>query len=64
MLVLADEGLTDEEIARALDGSVSTVERVRKRFVQEGLKAALSERPRPDARRKSSMGVKKPTFWP
>ena len=52
MLVLADEGLTDEEIARALDGSVSTVERVRKRFVQEGLKAALSERPRPGARRK------------
>lgn len=51
MLVLADEGLTDEEIARALDGSVSTVERVRKRFVQEGLKAALSERPRPGARR-------------
>jgi transposase len=52
MLVLADEGLTDEEIARALDGSVSTVERVRKRFVEEGLEAALSERPRPGARRK------------
>jgi transposase len=52
MVVLADEGLTDEEIARALDGSVSTVERVRKRFVEEGLEAALSERPRPGARRK------------
>ena len=52
MLLLADEGPTDEEISRALDGSVSTVERVRKRFVQEGLKAALSERPRPGARRK------------
>ncbi len=52
MLLLADEGLTDEQIARALDGSVSTVERVRKRFVEEGLEAALSERPRPGARRK------------
>ena len=52
MLVLANEGLTDEEIAQALDGSVSTVERVRKRFVEEGLEAALSERPRPGARRK------------
>ena len=52
MLMLADEGPTDEEIARALDGSVSTVERVRKRFVEEGLEAALSERPRPGARRK------------
>ena len=52
MLLLADEGPTDEEIARALDGSVSTVERVRKRFVEEGLEAALSERPRPGARRK------------
>ena len=53
MLVLANEGPTDEEIARALDASVSTVERVRKRFlVEEGLEAALSERPRPGARRK------------
>jgi transposase len=52
MLMLADEGPTDEEIARALDGSVSTVERVRQRFVEEGLEAALSERPRPGARRK------------
>jgi transposase len=30
---------------------VSTVERVRERFVEEGLEAALSERPRPGARR-------------
>jgi DNA-directed RNA polymerase specialized sigma24 family protein len=64
MLLPANEGLTDEEIARALDGSVSTVERVRKRFVEEGLEAALSERPSPGARRKLDMGVKKPTCWP
>ena len=45
-LALANEGLTDQETARAPDGSVSTVEqRVRKRFVEEGLEAALSERP-------------------
>jgi transposase len=45
-LLLADEGLTDGEIARALHAGVRTVERTRKRFVEEGLEAALSERPR------------------
>ena len=45
-LLLANEGMMDQEIARALNSSVSTVERVRKRFVEEGLEAALSERPR------------------
>jgi transposase len=46
ILLLADEGLKDKEIAEALNAAVSTVERVRKRFVEEGLEAALSERPR------------------
>jgi transposase len=45
-LLLADEGRTDEEIARALHAGVRTVERTRRRFVEEGLEAALSERPR------------------
>ena len=45
-LLLANEGMIDQEIARVLNSSVSTVERVRKRFVEEGLEAALSERPR------------------
>jgi len=45
-LLLADEGMADKEIARVLNSSVSTVERVRKRFVEEGLEDALSERPR------------------
>jgi transposase len=31
----------DEAISAALDGSVSTIERVRERFVEEGLAAAL-----------------------
>ena len=45
-LLLADEGLTDEEIARALHAGVRTIERTRQRFVEEGSQAALSERPR------------------
>ncbi len=52
ILLLADEGLIDEEIARAMNAAVSTVERIRKRFVEEGLETALSERPRPGQRRK------------
>jgi transposase len=36
----------DEEIARGLHAGVRTVERVRKRLVEEGLEAALSEIPR------------------
>ena len=50
--MLAEEGYIDKEIARALGAAVTTVERVRKRFVEEGLEAALSERPRPGAARK------------
>jgi transposase len=45
-LLLADEGRTDQEIARALHAGVRTIERTRQRFVEEGLEAALSERPR------------------
>lgn len=52
ILLLADEGRIDEEIASFLDSAVTTVERVRKRFVEEGLEGALSERPRPGAARK------------
>lgn len=49
ILLLADEGDTDEEIAEALECGVSTVERTRQRFAQEGLDQALGERPRPGA---------------
>lgn len=34
----------DEEISEALEVSLSTIERVRKQFVEEGMKAALSRR--------------------
>lgn len=52
VLLSADEGMADAEIARQVRSSVSTVERVRQRFVEEGLEAALSERPRPGKARK------------
>jgi len=39
--------LTDEEIAEAVETSRPTVERVRQRFVEEGLEAALNRKKRP-----------------
>lgn len=47
ILLKADEGLHDEQIARALHTGRATVERTRKRFVEEGLEGALNEKPRP-----------------
>lgn len=52
ILLHADEGATDEAIAQALHVGVSTVHRTRQRCVEEGLEAALRERPRPGAQRK------------
>lgn len=51
LLLQADEGLTDEEIATALEVGVATVERTRQRFVEANLEA-LNERPRPGGQRK------------
>jgi transposase len=51
-LLLAAEERTDEEIVKALRIGVATVERIRRRFVEEGLEASLRERPRPGARPK------------
>ncbi len=51
-LLLADEGRTDADIASALHVGASTVERTRRRCVEEGPDAALTERPRPGARPK------------
>jgi transposase len=47
ILLKADEGLKDAEIALALNTSRSTVERTRKRFVEGDLSRALNEDPRP-----------------
>jgi transposase len=52
VLLQADTGLSDDAIAQALHLGTATVERIRKRFVEEGLEAALSERPRPGGQRK------------
>jgi hypothetical protein len=46
ILLKADQHLPDDAIAAALDVSRATVERTRKRFVEENLDA-LHERPRP-----------------
>lgn len=55
VLLLADQGETDQQIAKAVGVGTSTVERIRKRFVTEGsLEAALTERPRPGGNRKLS----------
>lgn len=54
MLLLAAERQTDEAIAAALHAGSATVGRVRQRFVEEGLEAALKERPRPGQQRKLS----------
>lgn len=45
ILLKADQGWTDEAISEALDVGRATVERLRRRFVEEGLEAALSRRP-------------------
>jgi hypothetical protein len=46
ILLKADDGLTDDEIAEEIGTCVPTVERTRKRFVEENL-GCLNERPRP-----------------
>jgi transposase len=53
ILLLANEGRTDKDIAQALHTSSSTVERTRRRLVEEGgLEHALNESPRPGGKRK------------
>jgi len=52
ILLLADEGKTDEAIEEILHIGFSTVGRTRKKFVEVGLEYALSELPRPGGERK------------
>jgi len=52
ILLKADEGLSDPQIISALNVSRPCVERIRKRFVLNGLEKALNEDPRPGQRRK------------
>jgi transposase len=52
LLLQADAGATDDTIAQALHIGTATVERIRKRFIEGGVEAALTERPRPGGKRK------------
>ena len=54
ILLAADAGERDEEIAASLGVGGSTVHRTKRRFVLGNLEAALSEEPRPGAARKLS----------
>jgi transposase len=52
ILLQADAGATQEAIAAALHIGRATVVRICRRFVEEGLEAALRDRSRPGAQRK------------
>src|SRR6202790_695960 len=52
ILLAADAGASDEDIAISVAVGGSTVYRTKRRFVEDNLEAALSEEPRPGAERK------------
>jgi transposase len=45
ILLKADEGMTDTEVADEVGGGTATVERIRKRAVLQGIEAALDRKP-------------------
>jgi transposase len=49
ILLKVDEGKTDMEISQMLYVSEQTIRRIRLRFAQEGLQAALEDKPHPAA---------------
>ena len=52
ILLAADGGQSETRMAECLAVGVSTIYRTKKRYVEEGLEAALNERPRPGGERK------------
>jgi transposase len=54
ILLAADAGVDDDRMAASLGVSGSTIYRTKRRFVEAGLEAALSEQPRPGGARKLS----------
>ena len=53
-LLKADAGWTDQKVSEAFDISIRTMQRIRRRFVQEGIEVALgarSRKPRPHRRK-------------
>ncbi len=54
ILLAADSGMSDADIAASIDVGTSTVYRVKRAFVEEGLENSLEEEPRPGGKRKLS----------
>jgi transposase len=54
ILLAADAGRTDEQIANTVQVSTATIYRTKRRFVEDGMEHALSEDPRPGGTRKLS----------
>src|SRR5688572_974504 len=52
ILLACDRGMTEETVAAALSCGTSTIYRTKRRFVEEGLEAALTEKPRSGGNRK------------
>src|SRR4051794_5231870 len=52
ILLACDRGMTEEAIAVTLLCAASTIYRTKRRFVEEGLQAALTEKPRSGGQRK------------
>ena len=63
ILLAADAGASDEEIARSVGVGGSTVYRTKRRFVEGNLERALSEEQRPGAERKLTGKEEKPCWW-
>ena len=58
ILLLANDDVPDEDIAKRLRCGASTVQRSRQRYVEEGLPNALFEKPKPGKPEKLSAKVK------
>ena len=52
ILILADKGHRDETIAEMLSVGLSTIHRIRQKFVEGNVDFALNERPRPGGQKK------------
>ena len=47
LLLMSDRGATDQQIVQALQTSLATVERTRRKYAQGGLPQAIPDRPHP-----------------
>ena len=52
MLLLASDGKNDRQVAEALHACPQTVGKIRRKYADGGLEAALNDRPRPGGERK------------